>query len=114
MKIIALATAALIGIASLAGTALAADGPTCLQSQFIDHTHTVNPSTVLFYMRDGKIWRNDLPQPCPGLNFYGFVVQGHDSEICGGQGINIIKAQTTCTLGKNFTTYLPPPNHSSP
>ena len=116
MKTIAFATAALTCVAALAGTlpALAADGPVCLQSQFIDHTHTVNPSTVLFYMKDGKVWRNDLPQPCNGLKIHGFVVRGHDSEICGGQGITIIQTHAVCMLGKEFTAYEAPVKHPTP
>ena len=109
MKTIAITV--LIGGALFSGgmPASAAAGLTCLQSELIDHTHVVNPSTVLFYMKDGKIWQNDLPQPCGGLAFNGFVVRGHQMEICGGQGITVIKTHQACVLGKKFTAYQAPP-----
>lgn len=90
-----------------AGTEAAAPGPACIQSQFVDHTHAVNPSTVLFYMRGGKVFQNDLRGSCSGLAFHGFVVTGHNSEICGGQGITVIETHQVCQLGK-FSAYVAP------
>jgi hypothetical protein len=115
MKTIALVAAGLFAGTVLAGAgpASAADGPACLQSQFIDHTNTVNPTTVRFYMRGGKVWQNNLPTPCNGLKLHGFVVQGHDSEICGGQGISVLETREVCVLGK-FAAYQPPMDHPAP
>lgn len=90
-----------------ASPALASDGPKCLASQFIDHTHVANISTVLFYMKDGKVWQNDLPAPCSGLQFHGFVIHGQESEICGGQGIRLIESGQVCILGR-FSAYQAP------
>lgn len=83
--------------------------PVCLESEFIDHTRTVDPKTILFYMRDGKIWQNTLPYPCPGLMFYGFVDVVRDNQICSNmQSIRVLVTHDVCTLG-TFTPYTPPP-----
>jgi hypothetical protein len=39
----------------------------CVRLQQIDHTDVVDDNTILFYMRDGTILRNNLPQRCPDL-----------------------------------------------
>lgn len=78
----------------------------CLQAQFIDHTKVVNPRTVLFYMRGGKVWQNNLKTPCNGLTFHGFTVVGHETEICAGQGITVITTHEACALG-GFVAYTP-------
>ena len=63
--------------AALASTALTignaqddppAPDPRCLQLRRIDHTDNVGDRNVLFYMRDGKIYQNELRQTCPGLS----------------------------------------------
>lgn len=83
--------------------------PVCLQTYLIDHTHTVDPKTILFYMRGGKIWQNTLPQPCPGLMYYGFVDVVRDNQICSNmQSIRVLVTQNVCMLGA-FTPYIPPP-----
>lgn len=109
LSIVAAVAAVLIAGSVQAGSEMApmASGPTCIQSELIDHTHTVNPKTVLFYMRGGKVWQNDLQASCSGLAFHGFTVIGHNSEICGGSGISVIETHQVCQLGK-FTAYVPP------
>lgn len=104
MKTLILAATALI---LAAGAAQAGPDQMCLTSYNIDHTKVVNPSTVLFYMKDGKIWQNDLPVPCPGLEFHGFVMVGHQDEFCGMQGISIVQTHEACSLG-HFTPYAAP------
>lgn len=104
MKTLILAAAAL---AIAAGTAQAAPDQVCLTSYKIDHTKVVNPSTVLFYMKDGKVWQNDLPVPCSGLEFHGFVMVGHQDEFCGMQGISVVQTHQACSLGR-FTPYTAP------
>jgi hypothetical protein len=75
----------------------------------IDHTHVVDPQTVLFYMSDGKVWKNSLRSPCPGLMFHGFAFLTHQDEVCSNaQGIRVIETGEVCQLGA-FTSYTPPP-----
>lgn len=75
----------------------------------IDHTHVVDARTILFYMRDGKIWKNELPSPCPGLLFHGFSFVTHQDEVCSNaQGIQVVETGQVCQLG-TFSSYTPPP-----
>jgi len=102
--------AALVALAAIPWQAEADLAPVkpkqvCLEAYLIDHTHVVNASTVLFYMRNGKIWQSNLPTPCPGLLMHGFVAKAGYTEICGGaQGITVIQTGEVCQLGP-FTPY---------
>jgi hypothetical protein len=88
--------------------------PVCLRPNEIDHTQTVDASNILFYMRGGKIWRNTLQGPCPGLRFNGFAYEVHGDEICSNmQSIHVIHDEELCFLGA-FTPYVPPPKPPSP
>lgn len=89
-------------------------GPVCIQPYRIDHTNTVDPSTVLFYMKDGKIWKNTLQGPCPGLLFNGFAYVVHGDEVCSNmQGIRVLRTGEVCMLGA-FTPYIAPPKPHAP
>lgn len=48
----------------------AAPGETvdCVSLSRVDDTRIVDEETILFYMRGGDIYRNVLPNRCPGLN----------------------------------------------
>jgi hypothetical protein len=39
----------------------------CLRVIDIDHIDIVDSETLIFRMRGGKVYRNDLPHRCPGL-----------------------------------------------
>lgn len=39
----------------------------CVRLQSIDRTEVVGDRNILFYMKDRTIYRNRLPQACPGL-----------------------------------------------
>lgn len=90
-------------------------GQMCLNLDWpyaVDHTKTVDPSTVLFFMKDGKIWQNNLRAPCQGLSLHGFTFVAHDGELCASSPINVIETHETCSLGK-FTAYTPLMQHAS-
>ena len=83
-------------------------GNVCLWTYMIDHTHVVNPRTVLFYTRDGHVWRNDLKSPCPGLDFHGFSFVSRSDQICSNAvGIRVIRTGEVCALGP-FSPYSGP------
>jgi hypothetical protein len=74
----------------------------------IDHTQVVDPQTILFHMRDGKIWKNTLHAPCRGLEFHGFSFVTHYDELCSNAvAIQVIDTGQVCQLGY-FTPYTPP------
>ncbi len=97
-KIAALAVLLAAGFATIAP---ATAGPmVCLKTELIDNTTVVNPKTVLFRMKDGKVWRSDLRAPCLGLKFNGFAYVTHFDEICGGvQSIRVLRSGEVCVLG---------------
>ena len=75
----------------------------------IDRTKVVDPQTVLFYMRDGKIWKNTLRGPCRGLEFHGFSFVTHYDELCSNAAaIQVIETGQVCQFGY-FTPYMPAP-----
>ncbi|HEX4292954.1 MAG TPA: hypothetical protein VHZ29_02365 [Rhizomicrobium sp.] len=100
-KIAALAAVLTIGTSTIA-PAVAQPAPICLQTSRIDHTTVVDPRTILFRMKDGKVYRNNLRNACIGLKFNGFsyVLRGTD-ELCGdAQAIRVLQTNETCLLGK--------------
>jgi hypothetical protein len=83
-------------------------GTNCLWTYMIDHTHVVNPRTVVFYMKDGKAWTNTLKGPCPGLEFHGFGYVTHSDQICSNAvPIRVIETGEVCALGA-FAPGAPP------
>jgi len=73
----------------------------CLQSRDIDRTTVVNPTTILFRMKDGKVYRSTLRTPYLGLRFNGFVYVTRIDEICGGsQSIRVLNTDQVCLLGR--------------
>jgi hypothetical protein len=76
----------------------------CLNGTDIEYTQTPNDQTVVFHMRDGKVWRNTLKTPCPNLKFeHAFSETIRGGQICANQ--QIIRVQQTgnfCALG-DFT-----------
>ena len=114
--------AAIAAVAALAGFPAAAQvvgpqnptGPVCLNlgdvpKEPIGHTKVLDPQTILFYTRDGKVWKNTLKTRCPGLMSRGFVLRGAEGEVCSNATtISVIDSGETCTLGA-FTPYTPPP-----
>lgn len=111
---LAVATCLLGLFAAVAASAQPAPGhPVCIRpfdlpTGSVDHTHVVDPKTILFYMRDGKIWKNSLPSACPGLMFHGFSFLTYQDEVCSNaQGIQVIETGEVCQLGA-FTSYAPP------
>ena len=104
------AMAIVAAFAFTASTAFAQPAPAnvCLNVRDIDHTHAVDPSTLLFYMRNGTVWQNKLPARCGGLMFRGFTFTVRDiEEICSNAlGIRVIQTDQVCQLG-TFTPYTP-------
>jgi hypothetical protein len=90
-----------------AGPALASN--ICLNSTDIARTSVPDARTILFHMKDGKVWQNTLMASCPELKFYGFIYDASpNGEICGNiQTIRVITTGSVCALGP-FTPYAGP------
>lgn len=120
MKIFALC-GLVLGLPALAAQAQTAPppakaAPVCIRPYdnphgSIDHTQVVDAKTILFFMRDGKIWKNTLQAPCRGLEMHGFVFVNHMDEVCSNaQSIEVMQTHEICRLGE-FTAYTPPAAH---
>lgn len=118
MKKLAIISAALFALGLTAGAATAAEGDAattaakppavCLWTYQIDHTKYVQPRTLLFYMRGGKVWQNTMLNDCTGLNFNGFAYVTRDGKICSNmQSIIVLQSHQLCMLG-DFTPYTAP------
>lgn len=93
------------GPAGAAGAMSAASGNRCLAATDVDHTHVIDQSNILFYMRDGKIWHTHLTPACVNLKLSGFKMVGHPDQFCANaQTIEVLNGGATCQLG-NFTPY---------
>ncbi len=101
----ALAAAGLAAVIALPAQA----APVCLQTILIDHTSVKDANTVLFYLKNGQVWRNTLKAPCPSILMHGFNmhVGGGDNKVCSNQmPIQTLVTHQTCALGE-FTPYTP-------
>ena len=102
------AIAAVLAVIARAPFSAAADEtnkPVCIRSYLIDHTDTPDDNTILFYMRNHKVWKNTLLGRCVGLrvNREGFTYQptsqGSD-ELCSNLvTIRLNDTGQVCLLG---------------
>lgn len=85
----------------------------CVQLQNIRETRVVDDKTIDFYMRDGKVLRNNLPGSCPQLGFErAFSYSTSISQLCNVDIITVIQQSAgirrgaSCGLGM-FTPIAP-------
>ena len=108
MKMILVAGLALT--AALSAPAHAAPNICLSTRDMTSSTSQKDGAAILFRMRDGSVWRNDLLGRCPDLNFYGFAwtVRNPDETVCENeQTFRVLQSGEICTLGK-FTQVSPP------
>jgi hypothetical protein len=83
----------------------------CLSTRDMMSTKPQDDGTaIVFKMRDGSVWRNDLIGRCPDLKFFGFAwtVRNPDETVCEReQTFRVLQSGEICTLGK-FTQISPP------
>lgn len=112
--------AAALLAALLPGIALAGDAPAkpvCIPAYNIDHTQIPDDNTILFYMKDHKIWKNTLVDRCVGLkiNTRGFEYSPTlpaSDEICDNlQSIRVRDTGQVCLLGAFTPVAATPPAH---
>jgi hypothetical protein len=101
-------------VMAVAGAARAAEeqpARVCLRPSDISNTTIIDDSTILFRMKGGKIWKNELEGKCFGLKIEGgFSYEVRGDAICGNQQpIKVLRSMTHCMLGA-FTAYVEPPN----
>ena len=75
----------------------------CLDPQYILGTQAVNARQILFRMKNGEVWRNDLARPCPDLVSHagGFSQLVHVDRICANvQEFEVNATGMVCRLGE--------------
>jgi hypothetical protein len=111
-------------VVSLVGTMAAAIGVTrgaaaqdggdstetrnCVDLMRIDRTEVVDNDTVLFYMRNGAVYRNELRHACPTLGFEErFMYRTTLTQLCDIDVITVLQdvgfgflPTASCGLGK--------------
>ena len=109
MRKLVLSAAAAISLVAVTAPALAA-GPICLSTRDVRTTTPQDDGrAIMFKMRDGSVWRNDLHGRCPDLKFNGFAWTIHDpaARVCEKeQTIRVLQSGEICQLGK-FTQIAP-------
>lgn len=78
-----------------------ASQPVCLRSIDIDHTKTPNNHTILFFMKNGKVWSTTLRRDCPDLIFNGFeyTPTPRDNICASMQTLRVLKSGAVCEIG---------------
>jgi len=88
-----------------------AEGGICLSARNILDTDAQKDGTaILFHMRDGSVWRNDLRGRCRDLRWSGFSwsTSNPAESICENeQTLRALRTGEVCGLGK-FTQVSPP------
>lgn len=114
MKSALLILAATIAAPALAATqpvapAWAPAGPAvnCIQTNQIRSTRVIDDSTIDFDMGGGRLFRNHLPNRCPGLNSNrAFSYSPTGNQLCNVHTITVIQQGggpsrgATCGLGQ--------------
>lgn len=96
-------------ILTTAAPAFAA-GPICLASRDIKDTDAQKDgASILYTMRDGSVWRNDLRGRCPTMrwNGFGYSTANPQASICENEQTLVdFRTGETCGLGR-FTQVAP-------
>jgi hypothetical protein len=80
----------------------------CVDLMRIDRTEVVDDNTVLFYMRNGTVFRNELQNACPTLGFEErFMYRTALTQLCDIDVITVLQdvgfgfmPTASCGLGK--------------
>jgi len=101
----------LAAIATTLFVGAAQGAPICLRTYDMLETQPAKDgASIIFKMRDGSVWRNDLHGRCPDLWYltgFVWVVQNGDGTVCENQqSLHVLKSAQVCLLGK-FTELTP-------
>lgn len=108
--LLALAVAAALASAPAATQRVddAEEARDCINLMSIDRTRVPDEDTILFYMRDGAVYRNELPNRCPNLDFEErFMYRVTMNRLCAVDVITVLDdvgfgflPGASCGLGK--------------
>ena len=99
------AVAALLAVASAPAYAQASatrPANVCLNVRDIQRTETPDDRTIIFHMRNGKVWTNRLRTVCPMLKVSPFTQVLHSGDlVCSNQQfIHVMLTGDDCALGE--------------
>ena len=81
----------------------AASSSLCINANNIQRTEVQDDQTILFHMRDGRVWQNRLRRVCPMLKTSPYTQVLHSDQVCANQQfIHVTQTGDTCALG-DFT-----------
>jgi hypothetical protein len=110
MKKVLPGAAVLAAMVVMAAAPAQAAGKICLSTRDMrDTTPQDDGKAIVFTMKDGSTWRNELHGRCPDLKFNGFVwtVRNPNATVCENENaLTVIRSGEVCTLGK-FTQIKP-------
>lgn len=77
----------------------------CIPHFMIERTRIINDKTILFEMKNGVVWRNELPSECPRLKREGrFSYRTSMSQLCSMDMITLSSIMgipgPSCGLGE--------------
>jgi len=109
MKDVLVALGFVVVTASTAFGQPAPSGPVCLRTELIDHSRVKDDRTILFTMRDKKVWAAKLLGHCTDLKSNGFAYEPEQPpQICSNlQTIHVLRTGAACMIGP-IVPYVPP------
>ena len=104
-------TFSMVAMTAMMLTGAAHAAPICLRTQDMVSTEPQKGGgSIIFKMRDGSTWRNDLHGRCPDLWFdtgFSWTVRNGDGSVCENQDtLRVLRSAEVCALGK-FTQLTP-------
>jgi hypothetical protein len=104
MRIIAPIAGAILVLATSAAVSVetppSSPATVCLNLRNIQRTEVQDDRTILFHMRDGKVWQNKLRRVCPMLKTSSYTQVLHNDQVCSNQQfIHVTQTGDTCALG---------------
>ena len=102
-----------LGVAAVPAPAKAQDGDreqvrNCITLTDVDRTRVVDDDTILFYLKNGTVYQNDLPNRCPTLEQEErFMYRVALNQLCNVDVITVLSdlgfgfmPMASCGLGK--------------
>ncbi|HEY1962625.1 MAG TPA: hypothetical protein VGG69_09415 [Rhizomicrobium sp.] len=111
---IPIVAASLMVVPALAGAQPAAPSrDMCINASDIDYTQTPDDQTIVYHLRNGRVWKNTLKATCPQLHFeHAFSEVVRASQVCANhQMIRVQNTGSICALGDFTLVSGPPPAH---
>lgn len=76
------------------------EGESCVLTRAIDQTDIIDDRTIIFEMRGGDYYLNNLAHECRGLRFArGFAYSVTTGRLCSVDSITVLRRGNSCGLG---------------